>query len=31
MGWADDLADPAGGALVCHNDIEPVSDWLQSG
>jgi hypothetical protein len=29
--WDDGLADPAGGTLVCHNDIEPSNVVFRSG
>ena len=29
--WSDDLADPAGGTLVCHNDIEPSNVVFRDG
>lgn len=29
--WNDALADPAGGTLVCHNDVEPSNVVFRSG
>jgi hypothetical protein len=29
--WDDSLADPAGGTLVCHNDVEPSNVVFQDG
>jgi hypothetical protein len=29
--WADALADPAGGTLVCHNDLEPSNVVFRDG
>jgi len=29
--WADGLADPAGGTLVCHNDVEPSNVVFRDG
>jgi hypothetical protein len=29
--WNDVLADPAGGALVCHNDVEPSNVVFRDG
>src|SRR5689334_17146671 len=29
--WDDSLADPAGGALVCHNDVEPPNVVFRDG
>ena len=29
--WNDALADPAGGALVCHNDVEPPNVVFRDG
>ena len=29
--WADDLADPAGGTLVCHNDVCPENVVFRDG
>jgi hypothetical protein len=29
--WDDSLADPAGGTLVCHNDVEPSNVVFRSG
>jgi Ser/Thr protein kinase RdoA (MazF antagonist) len=29
--WNDALADPAGGALVCHNDVEPSNIIFRNG
>ena len=29
--WNDALADPAGGALVCHNDVEPSNVVFRDG
>ena len=26
LGWSDELADPAGGTVVCHNDVCPEHD-----
>ena len=31
LAWADDLADPAGGALVCHNDVCPENVVFHDG
>src|SRR5947207_2373482 len=29
--WNDSLADPAGGTLVCHNDVEPSNAVFRDG
>jgi aminoglycoside phosphotransferase (APT) family kinase protein len=29
--WDDSLADPAGGTLVCHNDVEPSNVVFRDG
>ena len=29
--WSDDLADPAGGTVVCHNDLEPSNVVFRDG
>jgi hypothetical protein len=29
--WSDALADPAGGTLVCHNDVEPSNVVFRGG
>src|SRR4029434_2434127 len=29
--WDDRLADPAGGTLVCHNDVEPSNVVFRDG
>ncbi len=29
--WNDALADPAGGTLVCHNDVEPANVVFRDG
>jgi thiamine kinase-like enzyme len=29
--WNDALADPAGGTLVCHNDVEPSNVVFRDG
>ncbi len=29
--WSDALADPAGGTLVCHNDVEPSNVVFRDG
>ena len=29
--WDDNLADPAGGTLVCHNDVEPSNVVFRDG
>lgn len=29
--WDDALADPAGGAIVCHNDVEPANVVFRDG
>lgn len=29
--WSDRLADPAGGAVVCHNDVEPSNVVFRDG
>lgn len=29
--WDDSLADPAGGSLVCHNDVEPSNVVFRDG
>ena len=29
--WNDSLADPAGGTLVCHNDVEPSNVVFRDG
>jgi hypothetical protein len=31
LAWSDSLADPAGGALVCHNDVEPSNVVFRDG
>jgi Phosphotransferase enzyme family len=31
MGWSDELADPAGGPLICHNDICPENVVSRDG
>lgn len=30
-GWNDGLADPAGGTLLCHNDVEPSNVVFRAG
>ena len=29
--WSSELADPLGGAMVCHNDLEPTNVVFQGG
>jgi aminoglycoside phosphotransferase (APT) family kinase protein len=31
LAWNDALADPAGGTLVCHNDVEPSNVVFRDG
>jgi hypothetical protein len=31
LSWNDSLADPAGGTLVCHNDVEPSNVVFRDG
>jgi aminoglycoside phosphotransferase (APT) family kinase protein len=31
LGWNDALADPAGGTVVCHNDVEPSNVVFRDG
>ncbi|MGI9053022.1 MAG: phosphotransferase [Ilumatobacteraceae bacterium] len=31
LSWDDSLADPAGGTLVCHNDVEPSNVVFRDG
>jgi hypothetical protein len=31
LSWNDALADPAGGTLVCHNDVEPANVVFRKG
>jgi hypothetical protein len=31
LGWSDELADPAGGTVVCHNDVCPENVVFRDG